>query len=91
MSTPNKYYQAKTLNKGASKYTENASGGPDSSAGEDYTPYPETRNKMGTGEYNVNAIGGGYRGRGVDDSIPSMKPNRDPKGPGSGNDGNPSY
>lgn len=79
--SPNKYYQAPTLNKGVgAKYTVERKGGPDTSAGEDYTQYPATRNKMGTRQYNVDRVGGGYRGRGVSDSIPAMKPNKDPKG-----------
>ena len=76
--TPNEYVQQKTLNKGASKYTENAKGGPDSMC----TPNPSEDvglNKMGTRQYNVNKTGGGYEGRNVSTDPGNMPPNKDPR------------
>lgn len=74
--SPNKYAQAATLNKGASKYTQNASNGPDSMA---KPKYEEALNKKGTGVYNVDKQGGCYQGRGVSDKPGDMKPNKDPR------------
>lgn len=74
--TPNKYERAATLNKGASKYTNNASGGADANAS---PKHPTAMNKKGTGEYNVNKQGGGYRGRGTESKPGKMPPNKDPR------------
>jgi len=76
--TPNKYHQEKTLNKGASKYTEAATGGPDSMCSPNPSDGTGLNRKSGEG-YNVNKRGGCYEGRNVSEPEQDMPANPDPR------------
>ena len=75
--SPNKRGQQATLNKGASRYTVNRSGGPDANAKPKHGG--TGMNKKSGGGYNVNRQGGGYQGRGTSEKAGNMPPNRDPR------------